>query len=71
MTQKWQDIGTCPKDVPVLVTDGTVIVSASISLHPFFWLDPVGFGGYEWDWDFDTKEITHWMPLPPLPDKTK
>lgn len=29
--------------------------------------DAVGFGGYEWDWDFEWEDLTHWMPLPVAP----
>jgi hypothetical protein len=25
-------------------------------------------GGYEWEFDFDERAVTHWMPLPPLPN---
>ena len=57
---------------PVLITDGKVCVVAQ--WHGFDRLDPalicwqeVGFGGFEWEWDFADRDITHWMPLPPLP----
>ncbi len=57
---------------PVLITDGKVIVVASRSkgfLHEDgenIW-KPLGIEGYEWDWYFDDREITHWMELPELP----
>ena len=25
------------------------------------------YGGYEWEWDFETENITHWMELPDPP----
>jgi len=28
-----------------------------------------GFGGYEWEHDFDITEITHWALLPDMPNK--
>ena len=28
-------------------------------------------GGYEWNWEFDERNITHWMPLPAPPAETK
>ena len=72
MVQKWRPISTCPQDTPVLVTDGKVIVVVARSnLYGDAWPDAVGFGGYEWEWDFEWKDLTHWMPLPPLPDKTR
>jgi hypothetical protein len=41
-------------------TDGNEIRT---SLHGY------GFGGYEWEYDFETKDITHWRPLPQPPRK--
>lgn len=26
-------------------------------------LEPVGFEGYEWDWSFDWKDVTHWCKI--------
>jgi len=30
---------------------------------------PIGWSGYDWEWDVDTKSLTHWMPAPALPEK--
>ena len=62
--------------VGVLVTDGETVVVASIDNSTKFpgykhWWDEVGFSGYEWDWDFNTNDITHWMPLPSPPVDTE
>ena len=70
---KWQPIATAPRDTPILVTDGKVVVSGEWgklcggSVTDF--LDPIGLIGHEWEWSFDERELTHWMPLPPLPDE--
>ena len=45
-----------------------VIGRADYKLFPSnrpFHLYSYGFGGYEWEWDFTDKDISHWMPLPP------
>jgi len=31
------------------------------------WLAAVGFSGYEWEYDFEYKDITHWAELPEAP----
>ncbi len=58
-----------PMNTGVLVSDGTVVTVAErgeccghISWHGH------EFGGYEWDWDFDERKISHWMPLPKPPN---
>jgi hypothetical protein len=64
----WQPIATAPEGIPILVTDGEVIVVVSrgeCAGAP--WPDSVGFGGPEWDFYFDWEDLTHWMPLPALP----
>lgn len=66
----WQPIETAPKGTPILVTDGTHIVTAEIDhslLAGGLWLRSYGFSGYEWDWDINDKALTHWMPLPDPP----
>lgn len=55
-------------DVICMITDGKEIGLASAwrvgyghrKPYAVSW-GPCGFGGYEWEWDFDP---THWMPLP-------
>jgi hypothetical protein len=62
----WRPIETKPKNRPILVTDGrfvTAVLFESDSGYPY----GVEFGGYEWEWDFDWRELTHWMPLPEPP----
>ena len=72
-TTKWQPIATAPLDTPILVTDGNVVVVGMFERLgkgvDSLWFAPVGFGGYEWEWNFEDDQLTHWMPLPPLPDK--
>jgi hypothetical protein len=66
MTAQWQPIETAPRDAPILVTDGKVIVVLKIDTGDD-WPCPVGFGGWEWGWEFEWGDLTHWMPLPELP----
>ena len=70
---KWQPIETAPRDTPILVTDGEVVVSGVWGKlcdgSDTDFLDPIGFIGHEWEWTFDERELTRWMPLPPLPDE--
>jgi len=70
MNSQWQPIETAPMNTPILVTDGKVIVVVECELvcgKPF--LAGVGFGGYEWDFDFEWKDLTHWMPQPNMPNR--
>ena len=46
------------RDVGAAITDMSVRDRYGIS-----WSGS-GFGGYEWEWDFNP---THWAPMPPLP----
>ena len=68
-TTKWQPIATAPRDTPILVTDGEIIVVVERGFDRLgvdgTW--PVGFGGDDWEWDFVWEDLTHWMSLPPLP----
>ena len=53
----------------VLISDGHEVSAAITDLtlrspRGGPWWDGCGFGGYEWDWDFDP---THWAPMPSLP----
>lgn len=64
----WQPIETAPKKTPILVTDGRVIVVLERGeCAGDDWPDAVGFGGWEWEFNFEWKDLTHWMPLPALP----
>jgi hypothetical protein len=63
---EWQKIETAPKGQPILVTDGHIVTALSLVNNSNF-PDGVGFGGYEWEWDFDPRDLTHWMPLPKPP----
>ena len=69
MTQTWHPIKTAPKNTPILVTDGKVIVVVECTIcgSGDKWPDSVGFGGHEWEWAFEWNDLTHWMPLPKLP----
>lgn len=52
----------------VLITDGNIVtVAERSSVCGDIWWDGHYFSGYEWEWDFDTRDITHWakLPLPP------
>lgn len=66
---EWQPIETAPKDVPILVTDGKhiVVIKRGILIGNVPWPDPVGFAGYDWEWNFEYADLTHWMPLPEPP----
>lgn len=68
----WQPIKTAPKDTPILVSDGTYVVAATIDTEPLgperrLWVRSYGFWGYEWDWEFMDNELTHWATLPEPP----
>lgn len=71
---EWQPIETAPEGVPILMTTGNLTVVAERgSIFPdsspdHIWA--VGFSGYEWEWDFEWEDLTHWMPLPPAPPPT-
>jgi hypothetical protein len=61
-------------DTPVLLTDGSSIITGQLEKAYFGerteWV-AIGVSGYEWEWLFDGEYgkglVTHWMPLPPLP----
>jgi hypothetical protein len=56
-----------PRDVIVLVTDGRGLLQLTCRGKVDGYFQPIGFDGYEWDWDFDIEAVTHWMraPIPP------
>lgn len=49
------------KGVPVLITNGD---SVSIAQMDSYSWQPVGWGGYDWDWYFTP---IFWMSIPELP----
>lgn len=51
-----------PNQTICLISDGKEIGLAEWDTRsiPDGWWNPVGFGGYEWEWGFTP---THWMPL--------
>jgi len=56
------------------MTGDPIITTCRIDRHSFspeIWMDGYGFGGYEWEYDFDWKDITHWMPLPSPPTEER
>lgn len=66
---EWQPIETAPIKKPILITDGTIVTVTYLET----WGDVVdmfghGFSGYEWDYDFDVSDATHWQPLPDAPN---
>jgi hypothetical protein len=74
----WHDVakeGLPPPGVPVLISwkddDGgrkmEVAMRSDPSTFKFLWWEPVGHGGYEWEWDFSPESITHWAELPEPP----
>jgi len=73
---QWIDIKNQapPVNVGVLVTDGKSITVCILEYLSYpnsgmkiLLMGAHGWGGPEWEFDFQTEEITHWMPLPELP----
>lgn len=66
-----------PMNVGILITDGEIVTVTELKNYfadqPVESIDDIslhghGFGGYEWDYDFDdVSKITHWALLPPVP----
>lgn len=67
-TNGWEPIEGAPKGVPILITNGEIVTCTTID-PKYGWFNGAGFGGYEWDYKFDTNEVTHWQPLPFPPSK--
>ncbi len=61
---EWQPIETAPKDgTPILVC---VRLSSAYAYHSVVeWMDGIGW----WNGDVFPENITHWSPLPPLPEE--
>jgi hypothetical protein len=63
----WQPIEAVPRDIPVLLSVGDIVVSAVVDSElnaGHLWVHGCGFSGWEWEWDFLERDITHWMHLP-------
>lgn len=63
-----------PRDCPILVTDGKQVTATRlVDWGPTTdgrrgtFMHGVAFGGYEWEYDFDLKDVTHWMSMPRPP----
>jgi len=75
----WQPIETAPQDgTEILVYYKTQLSNirgcAVVSCRKDFLSYGIGWdvtavGGYESEQDFSDEDVTHWMPLPPAPDK--
>lgn len=71
--EKWIDI---KKKIPplgkgILVTDGKTMTITRIEElgDKRRYMDGFGFSGYEWEYDFEYEDITHWMPLCNVPNE--
>jgi len=56
-----------PISTPILVAAKSMCNNPIITvvwLDKNYWLEGIGFGGYEWEFDFDTEDITHYRLLP-------
>lgn len=54
----------------VLIASGEIVTAAEVDLDILdgeLWFDPVGCGGYDFNFFFKDSDVTHWMPLPPPP----
>ena len=64
----WRPIATAPYGKPILVTDGKVRVAVEFELiGKETYINATGVHGYDYDFDFELKDLTHWMPLPEMP----
>lgn len=60
----------------VLIAAGHFVTAAiadriSFAMDNYIWWDGCHFSGQEWEWHFDEKDITHWMPMPKSPNMKK
>lgn len=68
MEMTWKPISTSPLNTPILVTDGEIVTITNLRKESYgMRMQCVGWGGYEWEYDIDYKDLTHWteVPLPP------
>lgn len=66
---EWIDFSIRPKSGQIILVKAGKIVTACEYIEEKnsngeYYLSGAGFGGHEWDWDFNEKEVTHWMPIP-------
>ena len=59
----------------VLITTGRIVIAAVADFNVYdsgriMW-DGCHFSGYEWEWDFNEEDITHWAPMPKPPSIKK
>lgn len=69
---KWISVKekTPPRGQDILVTDGEIITCTNLEdweKGKLTLMGCVGFSGYEWEYDFEYKDITHWAELPKPP----
>lgn len=57
-----------PLGIPILVSNGAYLTLTELTSRTRgACMSPVGFGGYEWEYEFEVKDITHWVKAPALP----
>lgn len=53
-----------PFNTPLLVTNGNVFATCILSKEMRnVYMTGYGFSGYEYDFDFEPNDITHWMEV--------
>lgn len=67
----WQDISTAPKDVDILLSDGTHVSQGGWVTDLDHGADYEGQLGAAGWWHLDGDTPTHWMPLPQPPGDSK
>jgi hypothetical protein len=70
----WRPIEKAPENQEILILgrDGSRCAAMFKRESYGLWWCPVGFGGHEWEWSWETatepwRGATHWQPLPPPP----
>lgn len=58
-----------PFGIGIMITNGNIVTCAEAEdcKYDVIYFHGHEFGGYEWEWDFDWKSITHWAELPKPP----